>query len=337
MSVWYKTVVPLLIPRHSLGLGQDTLQVWKSDINRALANKVHQYSTLPASDSARRNTVCGDEAVPNALAHLVHGEQGRLQVPDSFGRSMSARRLGLRLEVPHGTNSARTSVTLLDTAPPSAASTVTLFEPESAFNPDAESTTYEGLKGHYPYSRKYQVVAMAQPNSCRSSIVYIKSPDENTRPEPVTASMDRVEDSTDSPQWAAQAAKPLMPKSRKLQRKLTASSEAKTSPPGGGLRPLSLLQDRDTNKDSGDNIVVSKSSGTRPLLLGKKKLKMKTTGSDENVDSSGSANKYLKPLQLHRSDSSRMRGLLRKDEVVPRVVIRPPSSSEHLDSIYGHH
>ena len=322
---------------YSLGLSRDALQVWKSDINHALANKVRQYSTLPVSDAARRNTVWGDEAVPNVLAHPMHGEHDHLQVPAtgaSLGRSMSARRLGLRPEVPHGMDSARTSViTLLDKpVPPSAASTVTLFEPESTFDPDAASTPYDKNSG-YPYSRKYQAAAMPQPVSRRSSIVYIKSPGEDRRPEPVTVSTDRVEDPTDSTQWPTRAVKPLIPKSSKLQRKLS-SSEAPSSSPGGGLRPLSLLRDRDTNKDSGDDAVASKSAGTRPLLLGKKKPKVKVTRSDENVDSTGSGNKYLKPLQIHRSDSSRIRGLLRKDEVVPSVVIRPPSSSDHLGPIY---
>jgi len=140
---------------------------------------------------------------------------------------------------------------------------------------------------------------MPQPVSRRSSIVYIKSPGENGRPEFVTVSTDCVDDPMDSTQWPTRAVKPLIPKSSKLQCKLS-SSEAPSSSPGGGLRPLSLLRDRNTNKDSGDNVVSSKSAGTRPLLLGKKKPKVKVTGSDENVDSTGSANKYLKPLQIHR-------------------------------------
>ncbi|KAL4076429.1 hypothetical protein V8B97DRAFT_1921875 [Scleroderma yunnanense] len=326
----------------SLGLSKDALQAWKSDVNRALANKVHQYSTLPLSEGARRNTVWGDESVPNLLAHPACGEQDHLQVPTSgtsLGRSISARRLGLRPEVPHGMDSARTSLITLSSekvVPPSAASTVTLFEPECVFDPEAESTPYDGHKNYgYPYSKKYQAAAIPQPPSRRSSIVYIKAPDGNTRPELVTVSTDCNDNLTDSTQRTARAVKPLIPKSNKLQRKLSSSSDTKKNSPGGGLRPLSLLQDRDTNKDSADNVVASKAAlGTRPLLLGKKKPKVKVTGSDENVDSTSSASKYLKPLQLHRSDSSRIRGLLRKDEVVPSVVIRPPSSSNHLGPIY---
>jgi len=65
--------------------------------------------------------VWGDEAVLNVLAHPIHGEHDHLQVPAtgaSLGRWISARRLGLRPEVPHGMDSARTSViTLLSDKP----------------------------------------------------------------------------------------------------------------------------------------------------------------------------------------------------------------------------
>ncbi|KAG6331516.1 hypothetical protein ID866_7573 [Astraeus odoratus] len=330
----------------SLGLSKDALQVWKSDVHRALANKINQYSTLPANDTARRNTVWGDESVPNLLAHPITNDQNHLQVPTSgasLGRSMSTRCLGLRPEVPHGMDSARTSVVTLISdrvPPPSAASTVTLFEPESEFDPDAESTPYDAKKGcGYPYSRKHQAAAMPQTNSRRSSIVYIKSQsaDENTRHELIQTT-DRDENPANSAQWSTRVVKPLIPKSSSstLQRKLSSSSQGRTSPPGGGLRPLSLLQDRGTNKeDAESNVIASKATGTgtRPLLLGKKKLKVKTAGSDENADPNP-GNKHLRPLRLHRSDSSKMRGLLRRDEAVPTVVIRPPSASEQMGPIY---
>jgi hypothetical protein len=315
------------VTQNSLGLGKEAVHTWKSELNRALANKIGQYSTLPTSDAARRNTVWGDESVPNHIAYPVTSEPGvaQLHAPKtgaSLGRSMSTRSLGLRVEVPHGMESARASiVTLLpDRIPPSAASTVTLFEPEGTFEPLAQSTPHDAQKG-YPYTRKYQAAAMPRPNSHRSSIVYIKS-DENQPTEPVT-STDRNDPSptTTFAQWSAQAVKPLIPKARKLQRK-PSSSGNKAALPSAGLRPLSLLQDRDTNMD-GD---ASNLAGTRPLVLGKKKQKVKVT-LDENAPPS-SANRYLKPLQLRRSDSSKVRGILRKDEVLPHVVIRPPSSGQ---------
>ncbi|KAI6046837.1 hypothetical protein EDC04DRAFT_2627739 [Pisolithus marmoratus] len=330
----------------SLGLGRDTLQSWKSEVNRALANKIHQYSTLPTNDGARRNTVWGDESVPNLIAHPRVGED-HLRVPTtgaSLGRSPSARSLGLRPEVPHNVDSARTSMITLTSdrvVPPSAASTVTLFEPESTFDPDAQSTPYDSQKG-YPYSRKYQAAMMAPSNSRRSSIIYIKSSDdENTRPESVTAlTTDRSNDvpnSDPAPPVSIRAVRPLIPKSSiKLQRKTTtSSSEAKTNSPGGGLRPLSLLQDRDhnTTQDTGESKVGV--SGTRPLLLGKKKSRVKVVQNpdSENVQPASSGNtKHLKPLQLYRSESSRLRGLLRRAEAVPTVVVRPPS--DQLGTLY---
>ncbi|KAI5999860.1 hypothetical protein F5J12DRAFT_270440 [Pisolithus orientalis] len=329
----------------SLGLGKDALQAWKSEVNHALATKIHQYSTLPVNDAARRNTVWGDESVPNLIARPRVGED-QLQVPTgaSLGRSLSTRTLGLRPEVPHGVDSARTSVITLTSdrvVPPSAASTVTLFEPESTFDPDAQSTPYDTQKG-YPYTRKYQAAVMPRSNSRRSSIVYIKSSDdEYTRPESVTAlttNSNDVPSSEPAPPVSTRAVRPLVPKSStnsKLQRKTTTSS-SETNSPGGGLRPLSLLKDRDQNtttKDAGESKVGA--SGTRPLLLGKKRSKAKVAqdADSENVNpvSSGN-NKHLKPLQLHRSESSRIRGLLRKAEAVPTVVVRPPS--DQLGTLY---
>ncbi|KAI6032195.1 hypothetical protein BKA83DRAFT_4210637 [Pisolithus microcarpus] len=326
----------------SLGLGKDALLSWKSEVNRALASKIHQYSTLPVNDSARRNTVWGDESVPNLMAHPRVGE-GHLQVPASgvpLGRSPSTRTLGLRPEVPHGVDSARTSVVTLTSdrvVPPSAASTVTLFEPEATFDPDAQSTPYDSQKG-YPYTRKYQTKMMERASSRRSSIIYFKSSDdENTRPESVTAltTNDRndVPNPDPAPPVSTRAVRPVIPKpSSKLQHKTT-----KTNSPSGGLRPLSLLQDRDQNtttKDAGES--KGSISSTRPLLLGKKKSKVKVVAQNsdgENVEPASSGNdKYLRPLQLHRSESSRLRGMLRKVEAVPTVVVRPPS--DQLGTLY---
>ncbi|KAF9226909.1 hypothetical protein BS17DRAFT_776320 [Gyrodon lividus] len=319
----------------SLGLGKEAVHMWKNELNQALASKIGQYSTLPTSDIARRNTVWGDESVPNLIAHPVTSDQNEAQfhAPKSgapMGRSMSTRSLGLRADVPHGMDSARTSVATLlpDRAvPPSAASTVTLFEPESTFEPLAQSTPHDTQKG-YPYTRKYQAAAMPQSNSRRSSIVYVKS-DENTHTEPVASTDRNASSSTTLAQWSSRAVKPLIPKVSQLQRKLSSSGKNAASP-SGGLRPLSLLQERGTNKDGS----ASNFAGTRPLVLGKKKLKAKVTP-DENADPS-SANKYLKPLQLRRSDSSKLRGILRKDEVLPNVVIRPPSASEQMGSAYDY-
>ncbi|KAH7907503.1 hypothetical protein BJ138DRAFT_1129128 [Hygrophoropsis aurantiaca] len=316
----------------SLGLGRDTVHTWKAELNRALASKVGQYA--PISDNARRNTVWGDESVPNVMAHPVTIQEDDEMLPPppaskgaSLGRSMSTRSLGLRAEVPHAVDSARASVaTLLSekVVPPSAASTVTLFDPDYGFDPMAESTPHESKKA-LQYTRKYQAAAMPRPTSRRSSIVYIKS-DENSPTEPVTTTNPETSPKTFA-QWSARAVRPLIPKASKLQRKQP-SPETKPGSPSGGLRPLSLLQDRGSNR-VGD---VANVGPTRPLVLGKKKSKKVTR--NENADPS-SENNYLKPLQLARSDTSKVRGLLRKTEALPNVVIRPPSATEQMGSPYG--
>ncbi|KAG1779988.1 hypothetical protein EV702DRAFT_1083946 [Suillus placidus] len=88
-----------------------------------------------------RNTIWGDESIPNLLAHpLINVDKQTVQQ----GRTMSTRTLGLRAVVPHGMESACAFVATLDTAqilpPPSAASTVTLFDPMAEFDPAAQST-----------------------------------------------------------------------------------------------------------------------------------------------------------------------------------------------------
>ena len=54
---------------------------------------------------------------------------------------------------------------------------------------------------------------------------------------------------------------------------------------------------------------------------------------DENVGTNAdSQNRDLEPLLLARSETSKMRGILRKEEVLPHVVVRPPSETEQSDS-----
>jgi len=106
---------------------------------------------------------------------------------------------------------------------------------------------------------------------------------------------------------------------------IPSKTDSKASSPGGGLRPLSLLQDRDPN------IVASPViASTRPLTIGKKQKKSRVVEpvGDENVNAGQPPKrKRLKSLKLVRSETSKMRGLLRKDEVLPHVVIRPPSTA----------
>ena len=61
------------------------------------------------------------------------------------------------------------------------------------------------------------------------------------------------------------------------------------------------------------------------------KKKSKTTMADEN-DPQGASPRSLKPLRLVRSETTKERAALRAREVLPDVVVRPPS--QH--STYGY-
>lgn len=323
----------------SLSLGKDgihSLSHWSADVGRALETKVNQYISMPNNvDVGRRNTVFGGES-PDDGTHmqaLMEEDVDDQPAPKvTLGRAMSTRSLGLRAEVPHGVDTARSSIATINMLPPSA--TATLFELEGEIGnltpPQAESTPHNTVvrkrisdDGDHP-----------MPSPRRSSIVYIKDEDHAQVTPPQAATTSTM---TSLAQWSSRAVRPLMPKASRLQRKpSTMDSSAKTSTPGRGLRPLSLLQDRDSNV-SGNSPVVQ---DTRPLQLGKKQ-KSKTGAlrvRDENTNPDplrSSKSKGLKPLQLARSETSKMRGILRQEEDLPDVVVRPPSSTVHQAYAYS--
>lgn len=321
----------------SLGLRKDTANALTSEIGRALAKKIGGYATV---NDGRRNTIWGDELVPNLIAHPpVNVDKQPVQNGASLGRTMSTRTLGLRAEVPHGMESARTSVATLDTAtilpPPSAASTVTLFDPTAEFDPAAQSTPMHEKECHF--ARKHQAAAMSrsQPTSKRSSIVYIRSSEEHTQaptePEVLLPAERNITNDTSSrtlAQWSSRVVKPLKSSNQRKD-----ATEPATKSGSNSLRTLSLLKDRVSNHDNPGDVASNRFAGTRPLVLGKKKPKS-VKEHDENVapSATNSVNKHLKPLTLSRTESSKARGILRKDETLPRVLVRPPS--DRMESIY---
>ncbi|KAG1735416.1 hypothetical protein EDB19DRAFT_1724333 [Suillus lakei] len=318
----------------SLGLGKDAANALKSEISRALASKIGGYATV---NDGRRNTVWGDEAAPNLLAHpSVNDDKRSVQNGTSLGRTI---KLGLRVEVPHGMDSMHTSVATLDTAtilpPPSAASTVTLFDPMAEFDPAAQSTPLHEKEHHF--ARKHQAAAIprSQPALKRSSIIYIKSPEERAKAltEPEARSHTERNNADDiSPRtlapWSSRV-KPLIPKSSKQRKDAT---EPATKSGSNSLRTLSLLKNRDSNQDSTGDVAGNRFAGTRPLVLGKKKSKTVKEHNENVAPSASSVNKYLKPLKLSRTESSKVRGMLRRDETLPSVLVRPPS--DQMESIY---
>ncbi|KAG2135727.1 uncharacterized protein EDB93DRAFT_821872 [Suillus bovinus] len=324
----------------SLGLRKGTTNNLKSEISRALATSIGGYAAV---NTGKHDMVWGDESDPNHLARPpVNVDQQPVQDSASLGRTMSTRTLGLHAEAPQGMENARSSVAAHDTTtilpPSSAASTVTLFDPMAEFDPTAQSTPLQAKE--YNFTRKYQAAIMprSQPTSKRSSIVYIKSSEEHTQapsesePEaqpPTERNNTNVMSSLTVSQWPTRAVKPLILSSGKQRKD---DPEPATKSGSNSLRTLSLLKDRDSNHDSTGDVTRNGFAGTRPLVLGKKKSKT-VKEHDENVaPGASSVNKRLKPLKLSRTDSSKVRGMLRKDETLPIVLVRPPS--DRMESIY---
>ncbi|KAF9514142.1 hypothetical protein BS47DRAFT_1392719 [Hydnum rufescens UP504] len=115
------------------------------------------------------------------------------------------------------------------------------------------------------------------------------------------------------------------------------------------LRPLSLLQGRNSNtpKDSATTqpLATPKQPSTTPKrsnapsstgTTAEKKRRSKAGGfQDENQMVPSTPGSGLKPLKLARSATSKARGVLRKEEVLPSVVVRPPSTSSHNGFAYS--
>jgi len=323
----------------SFGLGKDgihSLTAWGADIRVALEHKVGQITSTPGNvDLGRRFTVFGGETVPDAIPNLyvVQEEDGGAT---GLGRSMSTRSLGLRAEVPHNVDPAARSSFASTNVPPSAASTVTLFD---EFVAELENEVQAQSTPHNSIATKVVSRQPAPPmprQTRRSSILYIRS-DDPVSSNPVEPSTTITPPSTISTlaQWSTRAVRPLIPKASKLQRK-TSKADAKSGSPGGNLRPLSLLQNRNLNSTD-----LGAGTETRPLSLGKAR-KSRTAAApvqDENAypDSSVSArSKHLKPLKLARSDTAKMRGQLRKNEILPDVVVRPPSTGDYSEVIHAY-
>ncbi|KAL0580731.1 hypothetical protein V5O48_001289 [Marasmius crinis-equi] len=349
----------------SLGLGKDGVHSfvnWANDVGRALETKIGQYTAVPSSvelsGAARRNTVFGGET-STGLRASENVERGPSSTTLGRAMSVSTRNLGLRAEVPHGVDTARSSMVSMNGnhIPPSAASTVTLFDFEAS-GPQAESTPHNNHGKRVddddelpPLPSPHQLSAAAtnnrNRNSRRSSIVYIKSDENVTPPNANTNTRTNVSSGSSS---FARAVRPLIPKSSKLLRKVSKAASPPTNTTQEsprGLRPLSLLGQNavDFNSNAGvvETVGSSGKAGTRPLILGKKQKSRKERGGDENVGPSDpqaqslrtKAKHNLKPLNLARSETSKMRGILRAREELPDVVVRPPSTYNAEAMAYG--
>jgi hypothetical protein len=338
----------------SLGLGKDGVKRWSADITTALQNKVIK-TPYKEVELTRRNTIWGSE-MP---ADLVQEKQATM-----LTRTVSTRKLGILPDVPHGISVRMSyepemamanfappkSSTQSSFVPPSAASTATLFDLDMPMSeleknileeegPLAESTPHSTV--HHKTARQADKRSKSQPKlkeskgARRSSIVYIKS-SENVDPAMSTVA--------EAPSTSSGFVAGLIPKAgghiHRLRAKLHSTSppshsnENSSSSSPSGLRPLSLLRERDANSDQ------SAGSITMPLKIGKKKSKGKLNAENDDPSATSSRSgsfRGLKPLRLARSDTSKVRGALRKQETLPDVVVRPPSTSQHVSYGYSFH
>ena len=301
---------------------------WTTEIRHALENQIGQYTAVPANaDLGRRKTVIGVESVSNGLVQLqsVREEEERNgHSASGLKRNVSTRSLGLRADVPHNVDTARSSMASINNLPPSAASTATLFEDFEAGmiydGPQAESTPHNTVS-----QKSTHRPAPPMPGHRHSTMRYIRSEDNQDNHvlesevtvEPTTSTM------TSLAQWSSRAVRPLIPKASRLQRNSSSFTQE-------GLRPLTLLQDR-------ANITVNSSpiSGVRPLTLARKQ---KSRGGQQDENAAvipRNKNKNIKSLTLARSETSKQRGILRQAEVLPDVVVRPPSMTDHTEFAYS--
>jgi len=332
------------LPSLSLGKsGIHGLSTWRAEVNNGLE--------APAQEE-RRNTVIGDQRPENAL-DAVH-EVDELSRPSSPFRTQDPA-------------TARSSMATLINALDNEFK-LGLFGIDENISLDfdtaalAHSTPHES---HKPVSRS---PAPPMPKSKatkadrRSSIVYIKSDENAVPPSHVTnENTTRKSPTKRLAEISSRAVKPLMSRNKRKTNKNENTSSTtnttaiaallgngkgvSTASPGGGLRPLSLLQDRDVNCSAQPELgVVAEDSFTRPLDLKKKQKNVTESrvlangvvaGRDENenihsirlVSGAASNHKGLKPLKLGRSETSKQRAILRKNEVLPSVVVRPPSEA----------
>lgn len=267
------------------------------------------------------------ESLPSTLSHLPPfaplkpvSEEEELQRPSSAMTLVPtlSRKLSVRtnkpIDVPSGIDTARSSMaTLIAALELPGADSQESSHNMSSVSPAAQSTPRMlRLAGAQNDARTVHAVTHDLPATFtrRSSIVYIKS-DENA-PRPV---QERHSGKTLTVQ-------PLV----KTANKRLDVDKAGLSDPNGspGLRKLSLLQQRDTNLQT---FQEQRSGGIRPLALAKKQR--------QNENALGTRTLMTTPKKLARSATSKARGLLRKDEVLPNVVVRPPSASENDGIMYN--
>lgn len=215
----------------------------------------------------------------------------------------STRSFGLLVDVPHGLDTPRDSLSSM--VPPfSAASTVTLFEEflaGLAEDPGAQSTP------HNTHLNKPMLKCPGHP----SSLSHMRSEDCSV---PITPDAETTTTSSGTSgltRWSTRAVRPKVVELCKGSNTISPQSDSKLGSSGGNLRPLALLQYRDNNIPASPT-----SNSVRPLALGRRQKSQGTVHvQDENgkPDSASSRNKNLRPLKLVQFDTTKVRGILRKN------------------------
>ncbi|KAI0030891.1 hypothetical protein K488DRAFT_53236 [Vararia minispora EC-137] len=310
----------------SLALGKDgahSLAKWLKDTDTALDMKVQEYRALGADATVdrRRTVALAPSSVrpsPDIPAPTADSLLPPSTTSSTFPTSSFVLPTPAELMIPE---SGPVSIPPL----PSASSDQTLFDLEGVA-PLAESTPPD-------YRRR----------SGRSSITYIRSDNagaprrirmpklaarfmSSSRLPPISSS--GSPDANDTPEKSDAVA------GGDRQDRPQAYAALPTAPAAGGLRPLSLLQDHSNS-----------SSAVRGLSIGKRgsskgKRAAAALGKNENVDKENisrvdskgkeQGHRRLRSLKLGRSDTTKERAVLRANEVVPNVVVRPPSDIGNL-------
>jgi len=328
-----------------LGLGKEgihSLTSWSQEIRTTIETKLGHYTSVPSNVDLRRNTVAGAESDANgAVIPLQTVSEEEERSGANLGRSVSLRSLGLNADVPRDVNSVRSSIQSFSNLappaelPPSANSEMTLFEDFEAglqSGPQAESTPHNSTT-QKPVSRR---PPPPMPEKRRSTIRYIKS-DTNTENGQYSYPLEQTAShNTKSTPHLTTRTRSVVPKASRMSHSPSDASIKET-----GLRQLTLLQDRaNIVSNTNANGRSSPTAEIRPLAIGKKQksrirpLQLQQR-QDENASIPIMRNKNIKELSLTRSETARARGILRQTEVLPEVVIRPPSTFEHQAFAYS--
>lgn len=318
--------------KYSLNLSKDSFQSfpgWRADPDNGAETKLAAYEPVPTDEDSRRNTIYGGGRAVTLLDVLKEEDEASRRSSPSTTRPQSSAGYSAILDVPQGIDVNRNSFSTLISAldkelqlvPLSATPDDTLLEFRPDFDVLAESTPHEFKIKPRRFEEAPPVPKLPPKTRTahRSGMTYIKS-DENTPPISVQSSTDSSNSFVPQPTVPS---RPLATESKvyKSSKKPLKLLNQENVPPSSssGLRSLSLLQDRES---------IPVMQGTKPLTIRRKNRKG-TRLDGEGVRREPSPKKHLKPLKLVRNETTKERAVLREQEAIPSVIVRPPSSSSH--------